>query len=352
MPANMCGRVRLAAASFVLAVSTSGYAADPTFPNRPVRLIAGSPGSTADLSGRYIAQKLSERWGRQVVVDNRGSAGGIVGGEIVARAPPDGHTLFMSGIRSQLAHYSTGHSVNTINRGFEHLWRMGEYFTIVLLSPYAPIAFAWSALAVVGAVSLWRQSSRLAAIVLTFPVLYIAYFSLQRVMIVRNLLIVAPFIAWLAARGARVPWDALGRTRAPYAVRFVFATVIAAALGANVVWDVRSVDTIRARSPQRTGHEFAEWLRTRQPGTVWLAPSLSADVRATEAAIAAPRERATALAFSASDPLLANVPANRRGLFAAVFGPREVNLDYYPNWIGDEHIVVLSAERARELGIR
>jgi tripartite-type tricarboxylate transporter receptor subunit TctC len=99
----MIACVRLSAALFAFALCTGAQAAESTFPNRPVRLIAGSPGSTADLSGRYIAQKLSERWGRQVVVDNRGSAGGIVGGEIVAKAPPDGHTLFVSGINTQVS---------------------------------------------------------------------------------------------------------------------------------------------------------------------------------------------------------------------------------------------------------
>jgi tripartite-type tricarboxylate transporter receptor subunit TctC len=69
--------------------------ADPaaTYPNHPVRLITGSPGSTSDFSARFIAQKLTERWGQQVVVDNRPGAGGIIGTEIGAHAAPDGYTL-------------------------------------------------------------------------------------------------------------------------------------------------------------------------------------------------------------------------------------------------------------------
>lgn len=83
----------------------AGYAAEiaPVFPNRPVRLITGSTGSTADISARFMAQKLSERWGHQVVVDNRAGAGGIIGGEIVANAAPDGHTLYVSGISTQVS---------------------------------------------------------------------------------------------------------------------------------------------------------------------------------------------------------------------------------------------------------
>ena len=84
---------------------SAAYAAETVqvFPSRPVRLISGSTGSTADISARFMAQKLSERWGYQVVVDNRAGAGGIIGGEIVANAAPDGHTLYVSGISTQVS---------------------------------------------------------------------------------------------------------------------------------------------------------------------------------------------------------------------------------------------------------
>ena len=74
--------------------------ADPAqnYPNRPVRMITGSPGSTSDISARFVAQKLTELWHQQVVVDNRPGAGGIIGGEIAATANPDGYTLFVGQI--------------------------------------------------------------------------------------------------------------------------------------------------------------------------------------------------------------------------------------------------------------
>src|SRR5262245_60745178 len=63
------------------------------YPSRPIRIITGSPGSTSDISARFMAQKLTERWGQQAVVDNRPGAGGIIGVEIAAKSAPDGHTL-------------------------------------------------------------------------------------------------------------------------------------------------------------------------------------------------------------------------------------------------------------------
>ncbi len=79
-------------------VALAGSAAyGQTFPNRPVRIIVGfAPGGANDIVTRVVAQKLTEMWGQSIVVDNRGGAGGNIGGELAAKANPDGYTLFMT----------------------------------------------------------------------------------------------------------------------------------------------------------------------------------------------------------------------------------------------------------------
>jgi len=72
------------------------YSTAQDYPNRTIRIIVPfTPGGATDVVTRIVAQKVSEQTGRQVVTDNRGGAGGIVGAEAVAKAPPDGYTLVM-----------------------------------------------------------------------------------------------------------------------------------------------------------------------------------------------------------------------------------------------------------------
>lgn len=81
-----------------MAVMTAAVAAQ-SWPTRSVRLISPfAPGGGADITSRAVAQKLSVTLGQQVIVDNRGGAGGMVGVDVAAKSPPDGYTLVMGTI--------------------------------------------------------------------------------------------------------------------------------------------------------------------------------------------------------------------------------------------------------------
>ena len=73
------------------------HAAEQPYPTRPVRMVVASTGGSGpDILARHVSSKLSDLWGQQVVVDNRAGASGLIGAEIVAKATPDGHTLWMA----------------------------------------------------------------------------------------------------------------------------------------------------------------------------------------------------------------------------------------------------------------
>ena len=89
-------RVLALAAALAVALA-AGTAAAQTYPAKSVRIMVGlAPGGTTDLVARITAQKLTEAWGQTVVVENWPGASGMIGADVVAKAPPDGYTLLIT----------------------------------------------------------------------------------------------------------------------------------------------------------------------------------------------------------------------------------------------------------------
>lgn len=87
-------RMAAAAAAATLLFAPAFSQAQSDYPNRPIKLIVGfAPGGSTDIVGRIVAQKLGERLGQAVVIENRAGAGGTIGADVTAKAPPDGYTL-------------------------------------------------------------------------------------------------------------------------------------------------------------------------------------------------------------------------------------------------------------------
>src|SRR5882757_10069330 len=94
-PKLSSGLVRRSLLAGAAALAASQLRAE-TFPSKPIQLVVPlGPGGINDIISRLIAQKLTESWGQSVVIVNKPGAGGIIGSEAVAKAPPDGYTLLM-----------------------------------------------------------------------------------------------------------------------------------------------------------------------------------------------------------------------------------------------------------------
>ena len=89
------------------AASTLTTSQAQTFPSKPVRIVVPqTPGGASDALARIVGQKLSEKWGQAVVIENRAGAGGNIGMDVVAKAPADGYTLLMSYVGSHAINVS------------------------------------------------------------------------------------------------------------------------------------------------------------------------------------------------------------------------------------------------------
>lgn len=117
---------RRTVAALLLACSVAGLSLAQGFPTKPLRLVVpNAPGGAADLTARAVGQKMSESLGQPVMIENKPSAGGVVAGESVAKAAPDGHTLLL---------ISSGTAVS------QALFRSLPYDTVRDFIPVAPLA--------------------------------------------------------------------------------------------------------------------------------------------------------------------------------------------------------------------
>jgi len=112
--------------------------AQGTFPFRPMRMVVGfAPGGGTDIIARLVAQKLGERWGQAVVVDNRPGASGNIGAELVARSTPDGYTLLMA-FSSHASNPALGKLPFDIERDFTSITQVGSAPMVVAANPALP----------------------------------------------------------------------------------------------------------------------------------------------------------------------------------------------------------------------
>jgi tripartite-type tricarboxylate transporter receptor subunit TctC len=126
--------VAVAAAGAAHAQATGG---DASWPDRPVRLIIPfQAGSSSDVIGRIVAQRLSERLGQQIVVDNRVGGGSIVGTDAVAHAAPDGYTLGLANTSTHASAYGlTANLPYDPIKDFAPVAMIGSAPFVVLASP-------------------------------------------------------------------------------------------------------------------------------------------------------------------------------------------------------------------------
>ena len=130
----------MVAAGFCVSYALDVGAAADTYPDKPVRLIVPfPPGGGVDGAARVIGQRLADALGQQLVIDNRGGSGGIIGAEIAAKAPPDGYTLFFGGSASHgIAPHLYRKLAYDAKRDFSPIVLIGATPYILVVHPSVP----------------------------------------------------------------------------------------------------------------------------------------------------------------------------------------------------------------------
>jgi tripartite-type tricarboxylate transporter receptor subunit TctC len=130
-----CGVVVLAAAAFGHAQAQA-----PKYPVKPVRMLVGfSAGGATDIISRLIGAGLTESLGQQVVVENRPGASSQIAGDLVAKAPPDGHTIMMTTQTLMTSQMIEGKTYPNIVKHFSHVALTATSTLILVVTPTLPV---------------------------------------------------------------------------------------------------------------------------------------------------------------------------------------------------------------------
>ncbi len=260
---------------------------------------------------------------------------------------------FYEQLRSIDTYYASGHYGYTVAGGFQHLRLVLEYFVFDFFSPYRLLAVGGFLAVVGGAFLRVRDDRKLGVVLISFPLLFLAFFCwTYSVMIVRNYLLITPFLALLVSRGicelfARLP--ALRHRR-------LLAGLLALAGVSHAAWLWSAGESVRDFDAAAQAKEAITWVAAHQGTRFRVSQRVRALARqqgvALPANVSAAANAQAVVFFARSEgPSPARWTVNDPWLTEAVFGPREVNFHWYSTWEGHDRIVVMTTEKARAAGV-
>jgi len=124
---------------FLFSLGTTGAQAQP-YPAKPVRMVVPiGPGSSMDVTGRIVAQRMSEAWGQPVVVENRPGAGGNIGADAVAKSAPDGYTFLFTSSSLAIARSAYRKLPYDALRDLEPISQISSRGNVLVVHPSLPV---------------------------------------------------------------------------------------------------------------------------------------------------------------------------------------------------------------------
>lgn len=250
---------------------------------------------------------------------------------------------FAQDVYSEIQHYRRGHNTYSMSPGLEHLWLNLRYLSLCI-SPNRYVQLLGGMGVLVGVFFSARRGYFTTISLLVVPIAYLVYFSSQRVMIVRNLMVLIPFIAILCAMGVDALVERWSRARITwYAL---------ASLGAfNITHAQNSVSSLLYSKPL---YECINDYTSNYPETQFLTSSAFRDssVDLRNLVLQQENHKMTQVLFWSDQRPKPDWLTNRANRYTVVAGPNDVNWSYYPSWLGPRRLLAVSLEDAQKMNIQ
>lgn len=260
---------------------------------------------------------------------------------------------FIHDVSAEVNHYKYGnHGGYNVNSIFQHSWLMSKYIAYIMLSKYPIIAFTFFIFSCIGFLNLVTKNTRLAIWFLIVPVVYLFYFSMQKVMIVRNLLVLFPFQALLASRGIMTLVKYFQNQYLQKVLLFgVFAILLI-----NILWITNAANSIQQKEIIDNNKNVVSFIEKRHNINYFLTPAVIKYSYIHEQNL--PKNIVHILDQADKIIFLSNEITNREmwiinkpGIYKVISGTFEVNWDYYASWKGDIRILAVDKEIAQQLDL-
>jgi hypothetical protein len=262
---------------------------------------------------------------------------------------------FLNQLGEQHEIYTTGWYGYTVKPGIPHFFEILKYLSLQIFSHFWSISIVFAALCLIGIVALFLERNVFMILAAGFCLAYLLFFSQQAAMIVRNLLIVAPFLALAAARGITILAEDMGSRAKP-----VFYAGIGSLLAINLGWQIYAAREIKIRfHPEYFLKEFERYAARSPKDTFLVSSRLFNDLQKAQLLPSSvttdptrPYSKVVFLQTEGPDKMWQIWPSNAWGMYERTFGPQEVNLEAYSTFIGNERILVVTKETFLKLPVK
>ena len=259
-------------------------------------------------------------------------------------------------IKYEIFHYSVGgHGTLTINKGWTHLFRMLDFLTFRATSSSWAASLVIMLLTIIGGRSTLKNQPSIILILCVLPFTYILYFSAQKVMIVRNLLVILPFMYVLLGAGMQYLSSQIGHLKT--LLLALFGTVYLLMCSTQTFLE----STMSLKNSISDSKNLINFIESEKNSNIVLSKQVNDILKHKIFSIFPSRNSSKTdvliyvLGEFQSPAKKTELPeywgnlANKRGVYTVLAGPNEIDLDYYPMWSGKKRIVMVRGNTAKYL---